>query len=503
MDYAQRAVRGSFAISVLAIVSVALGFFLRTFLARNLSVEDFGLLYAVLAFIGLFSLFRDVGLNPALIKYIPEFMVKKDLTSIKSSVVFTFCLQFCVALLAMAPVFAFSSILSQHFFKTALSIPVTHFLALTFVASVLFHLMQSFFQGMQRMKLYAILEPLRLAIVLGVCVVAVVLGFGVAGASAAYFAGIVVSGAVGLLLALNMFPFFSVRMRVSRKLARTLFAFAFPVILAGAVSVLTGYTDTLLLTLFKTLADVGYYQAAVPISEAANLFVVAMSIVAFPMISELWARGKKDMITDGMYLLMKASALVLIPAAVVILVSADLIVPILFTDKYMAAVPALRILAFAVVFQSLSILLFSLLKGIGKPMAVTKIVALLAVTDFAANLLLIPPFGITGAAFATVLAFAVAFLASVASIRRQIRVRLPYRPAFKAALSGTVMAVFIISIRPLVPADNLTNFAVTTSLGLLVYAFSVVLLGAVKRKDIRILGKIIPLPGRLLLVFRE
>ena len=79
MSYAKRAAKGGVSIFTFSIVGLLLGFILRTFLARNLSVTEFGLLYSVLAFMGLFSLFRDMGLNPALIKYIPEYIVKKDM----------------------------------------------------------------------------------------------------------------------------------------------------------------------------------------------------------------------------------------------------------------------------------------------------------------------------------------------------------------------------------------------------------------------------------------
>ncbi len=503
MSYTKRAVKGSAVIFTISLVSIALGFFLRTFLARNLSVAEFGLIYSVLAFMGIFSLFRDMGLNQALIKYIPEFVVKNDMQSIKSSVVFVFLVQFCAAVLAMVPVFVFSEFLAQNFFKTQLSIPVLQFLALTFIASVLFHLMQAFFQGSQNMKFYAVLEPARMAFVLATSVIFISLGMGVYGASIGYFIGIVLASFIGGFLALRTFPFFSTKTRIDTKIAKHLFGFAFPVILAGVVSISTGYADTLLLTLFRTLEEVGYYQVAAPIADAAGLFVGAMSIVAFPMVSELWARKEKDAISGGVHIMMKAAILILAPVAAIIISSPDLIISILFTDKYLAGAAALQVLTLGVVFQSLTIILFSLLKGIGMPMLATKSVAVLAVTDFVANLILIPPFGIMGAAFATAAAFTITFFVTLVMARRHIRITFPYIPAAKAIFSGFLIALFITGIRPFAPDDNLLKLIITSSMGLVLYTFLISVLGAVKRNDIRVLSKIIYMPKWVYKFFRD
>ncbi len=494
MDYAKRAIRGSATIFMLSVVSIFLGFMLRAFLARSLSVVEFGLLYSVLAFIGLFSLFRDIGLNPALVKHIPEFIVKKDKKRIKSSFIFVFLLQFFVSLMVMLPVLLFSDLLAQNFFRTQLAVNVVHFLALTFIASVLFHLMQAFFQGFQNMRFYAILEPLRLASVLGLSVVFIALGFGVVGVSAGYFLGILIAGFIGLFLSLRIFPLISTKTKIEKGLVKQLFAFAFPVILAGIVSISTGYSDTLLLTFFKGLEDVGYYQVASPISEAAGIVVGAMSIVAFPMISELWIRREKNTVSDGVYLMIKGALLVLIPTAAVIISSPELIISILFTDKYLPAATALQILTISVVFQSLTIILFSILKGIGKPMSATKAVVILSVTDLAANLLLIPPFGIIGAALATTIAFMVTFFAAVAMVKSHIRIKFPYTPAAKAIFSGIVMIFFIASIKPFMPDNNLLKFIAASSVGLIIYLFLVSIFCAVRKKDMKVLEKIIYMP---------
>lgn len=173
-DYTKMAIQGSIVIFTFSVVSIILGFLLRTFLVKNLTVAEYGLLYAVLAFFGLFGLFRGAGLNPALVKYIPEFLVKNEKGKIKWSLVFTTIVQVTVATLTLSIILYFSPILSNSFFKTEASIPIIFFIGLSFASSVPFHLMQSAFQGFQKMKLYALLDPLRTAIVLAVSLFAII-----------------------------------------------------------------------------------------------------------------------------------------------------------------------------------------------------------------------------------------------------------------------------------------------------------------------------------------
>ena len=152
-DYTKTAIQGATIILTFSVVSIIIGFILRVLLARTLPTEaDLGLLYAVLAFFGLFAIFRDMGLNPALVKYIPEIIVNKDKRRIKEYIILTFVIQISMSALILFFILYFSSILSQSFFKTTASIPVIFFVGLSFVSSVLFHLMQAVLQGFQEMK---------------------------------------------------------------------------------------------------------------------------------------------------------------------------------------------------------------------------------------------------------------------------------------------------------------------------------------------------------------
>src|SRR3989338_8066069 len=62
-NYARHFVQSSMFVFMLQIAGVFIGYLLRLTLTRTMTVEEYGLLYAVMAFTGIFILFRDLGLK--------------------------------------------------------------------------------------------------------------------------------------------------------------------------------------------------------------------------------------------------------------------------------------------------------------------------------------------------------------------------------------------------------------------------------------------------------
>ena len=86
MSYTKLAVKGAATVFIISILAAFLGYVARFILARNLAVEDFGLFYSVFAFLGMFGVFKSLGFDRALAKFIPEFMHNKNYNQIKDTI---------------------------------------------------------------------------------------------------------------------------------------------------------------------------------------------------------------------------------------------------------------------------------------------------------------------------------------------------------------------------------------------------------------------------------
>src|SRR3989338_5721123 len=120
-NYTKKALRGSLIIFTFFMVTQFFSYLVRFLFAKKLTTIEYGLFYACFAFVSFFTIFKEFGLNEALTKFIPEFLVKKKDTSIKNSIVYAFIIQFIVTALISGAIFLLADYLSGNYFHNQLA----------------------------------------------------------------------------------------------------------------------------------------------------------------------------------------------------------------------------------------------------------------------------------------------------------------------------------------------------------------------------------------------
>jgi len=281
--YAKRLVKGSAIIFVSLIASQFVAFLLRMFLARSLSVAEYGLFYAMFAFLSFFTLFRGLGFGSALIKYIPEFGAKKQFGKIKSSIVFSLALHAALSFFIVSLILIFSGEIVLGFFKTESAVPILQILLIWFLATI-FLLFGNVFIGFQNMAIYALLQFLRnLLIFLFAFLLVGYFGFGIRGAAFAYLFEMLVIAVLAFAILRRKYPsIFRAKTFITKPLIKKLSTFALPLFLSGIGGVIIAYMDTLMITASRSLSEVGLYQAAQPAAHFLWYLVGPLTIVFFP-----------------------------------------------------------------------------------------------------------------------------------------------------------------------------------------------------------------------------
>ena len=140
---------------ILGILASGLGYVIRIILAKQLSLEEFGLFFAVFSFVWFFMVFRDFGLSYSLMKFIPEFLIKKQYEKIKASILFVIFVNLFVSFLIAFLFFLFSDYLSESYFKNELSKPILLILSIFFILNTLYRVLMSIFVGFQKSQYYS------------------------------------------------------------------------------------------------------------------------------------------------------------------------------------------------------------------------------------------------------------------------------------------------------------------------------------------------------------
>lgn len=194
-------------------------------------------------------------------------------------------------------------------------------------------------------------------------------------------------------------------------LAKQLWAFGSPLILTALLSLFMHQADRYLLRLFVDMSEVGIYSLAYTIGQAVNtLFLVPFTMIWNVVLYEIAQQPNARQIYGQVfrYFFYGLSLLML----GVSLFSGQFL-HLLVAPDYLSATKIIPIICLAYLF-------FSLMEHFSVPVKLAKrtrelvpVTFLAALTNLAANLILIPWFGVEGAAWASVATFGVYSLAGL------------------------------------------------------------------------------------------
>ncbi|GMQ78948.1 MAG: lipopolysaccharide biosynthesis protein [Anaerolineae bacterium] len=174
----------------------------------------------------------------------------------------------------------------------------------------------------------------------------------------------------------------------------------------SAPSELNVRVDQLLMALLLTSAELGIYVVAASWSLILNPFARAISDVVFPHIASVSSYLQQHSLFAAS---VRLSLLSTTMATIVLLAITPVVVPAIFGDSFQAAVPISMILLVAGVFYVINMVLSNGLRGLGFPEAPAYAEILGLGGTILLLVILLPRFGIIGAAFASLLAYALAF----------------------------------------------------------------------------------------------
>lgn len=504
-DYVKRLVRGSTTILVAIIVASFVWFILRVFLTHSFDVDEYGLFYAVVALVSILTIFRDFGLNLALAKFIPEFMVKKQFGKVKSSMATVVLLQGLFALPITLVLFIFSDQISLLWRPLDASITVK-FLALWFFAMIFLYVFRSAFQGFQDMTMYGMMDILYASVTFFLVFLLVhIFNLGIEGVALAYLiCGSMLVVPCLVILGKKYPQVLKQKIRIEKPLIKKMLIFALPLFIATIGGLILGYTDTIMISVLRDTTQVGYYQAAIPLVLLLFCFPTALGTVFLPITSELWARGEKRLLGQASHFLVKFSFMLILPAVFIFVAFPSIVLGLIFPPEYLAAAAALQILSVAMIGSVLFMILYTLAIGIGKPIITAKAVGAMVCINIILNLLLIPRYGIVGAALATLISGFGGFLFLLYLVRKFVKFALPPSPLFKMIIAGLLTLLLIFGLKSIVvlPLPWLEALIVLIP-SLVFYAVLVIAMGTISKQDLILLKGAMPIPKRLVKIMER
>ncbi|MCX8202296.1 MAG: flippase [Candidatus Micrarchaeota archaeon] len=421
---------GIFIVLALSLVSTVI-------LARLLDKENWGILSTVIAVVSFLSSISEVGLNYYIVYISSKY--DKRIKTLKNKIGLPLKWKFGIILLTTLLIVFFANSLAQFF---SIDNGARYFLAgaLYFFLYNIFIVFVGILNGLKKFREDSIISSSNQILRLVFSSIFVLLGFGVDGALAGYILAISISVLVQTYI---LRSFISLRGR-TKDSVREMFSFGFFYGITSIAATFTMWTDSVMLGFFVGTTSVGIYRIAVSLASATSSLLNGISKVSFPYFTSYETAGKDSL--DNLNKVMKYILFIAVPAVFGLAMLSDAIVNVFFGQQYIEAAIPLTILSYFVLDGVVTGIINSYLgaKKLTKLIGISALAA--AIINVVMNILLIPLFGMVGAAVASVVSRAFGLTLMVKKSEEILNIKFTF-PIAIPFVASAIMALIIWTAR--------------------------------------------------------
>ncbi|MDD2655119.1 MAG: flippase [Candidatus ainarchaeum sp.] len=430
---------GSIALKLVSFIYVII-------VARLFSQNDVGTFYLALSVLGMMAVFSDMGFGSAFLRYVPFYVGKgqngKAYALLRTGYLFSGLL----TIIATVAVFLLAGQIGDFFRNPGLALPL-RILSIYFLANTFFSLNACFLSGRKLVKENNILNTgqnvLKLVITL---LLFVALGGTIEALAVAFAASFVIVALASFLYVgrdVGKLGIGGLRITFAEQFAMLKEVLPFGLVLSLVLSfwIFVSYTDKVMLAylLPEAAAAVAVYAIATALAGVIAIFPGAVVSIFFPVISELHGKGKKD---EMLKLSVSAARWIIFltaPLTIVFVAYPEEILQMFYGASYAAGALVLAIFSIGMFVRSLSQVQSSII-------AASRLVRIelyaaggAAAANITLNWMLIPVYGIDGAAAASAISFTIVTVLLVYYCWKRFGLGFPKK--LYAPLAAVVIAV--------------------------------------------------------------
>ena len=280
-----------------------------------------------------------------------------------------------------------------------------------------------------------------------------------------------------------------------------LFRFYLPLELMQIVTYAQTWFDRVLLVLFAPLAMIGIYNASATAYGVVSNVSTTMNRMILPAFSSVQTRADNlKSLRAAIRLATRYACLIVIPTDMLLLATARPALALIAGPSYTGAGPPLIILCAADAITAFGTVLGSVFLALEETGIVPVIFGVSAGVGVVSGYLMVPKWGIVGAAIARAASIILIAILQVAVLKRKMNLQLDNRNIAKTFIAGAIMAALVEGVQMINYSKFMFPFYVL--IGVVIYLVMLRLLRAVDADDLdllsRFLGKRFSMISRIL-----
>ena len=443
--------KGTIAVFASTVLRNVLSFGAIAYFSRGVGIGSLGAFFLFQSVLSMLSIPADLGMRVGVEKRLSE--GDDPGTIIGSALVFKF---------GLLVVFSAGILMFDQAIANFIGADIAQLLVVGLLINELGLLGIHTLRGEKRVAETAFFQPLRTVLWALLGVVLVELDVGQNALLYAYIAGLFVAGTIAVWRTDSSIG------APSLTTMRSLFGYSKFATIGSVGGLVYNWADVVLIGFFISQAAVGAYEVAWRVATASLLLSTSVRTAIFPQANDWGDNGNyrelESLIKTGLI----ASMYFVIPAFVGVLVLGEEILSVVFAVEYPGVALVLAILMIEKLQRAVLLVLIAPMHAIGRVDAGAYTTLVGVVVNLTLNVILIPQFGIVGAAIGTATGALANTVTHSYVLSRYINVRIPMRTFAWCGMASAIMgAILWITIQFIAVRGFVT-------LGVLVFAGGVV-----------------------------
>jgi O-antigen/teichoic acid export membrane protein len=445
-DMAKVSAKGGFHLLWGLVISTVISSIATIFVARLLGSDLYGLYGIVLIAPNLIGVFRDWGINSAMIRYTAQFRSEDRESEVRNIVVSGIIFDIILGIALSAVSFALSGYLAVTVFHRPEITSLMQIASLSILAGGLINAATAAFTGIEKMELNSVMLILQSVIKTVIMIVLVILGFGTSGAVLGYTIAMIIAGLVGVALVWtqyrNLPKLNNVKLEI-QAYTKSMLSYGVPLSLSTIISGFQGQFYAFLLPIFYLTDNtaIGNYGIASTFVVLIAFFATPITTMLFPAFSKLNPQKDKETLRYVFQFSIKYASLLVVPVTALVMCLAEPAVSTLFGETYSTAPLFLALFAISYLFTAFgSLSMGNFIISQGKTTFYMYLFLLQAAVGFPMGYILIMQFGVLGLIVTTIVTQLLVIIIMLYWIRNHYELTVDWRSSAKILLSSAVAA---------------------------------------------------------------
>ena len=415
----------------------AIGFGSTMYFAHAVGAGVLGAYFLLLAYFSIFSLVSDGGFGGATIKRISEGEEQDEYFSA------FFMLRSLFMILTLLVLIIF-----KNYFIDLNNSGLFIWLLLMIIISVFQGGVGIGVSGRGKMGIRATCNAITIISSIIFQVIAIYLGYGAAGLAGGMVAGLL----LGSIIEFRFFDLHLVWFKWQH--IKSLFVFAFWLFLSSGGALVFLQADTVLIGYFMENSDVGVYRVVLQFTMAATFTTYALRTTLWPKVSRWGKSGEVHLVEKSLARAFSYSLILAIPVLTGGILLGDKLLYFFYGSEFSSGYKTLVILLAVQVVNVFQFFFTMYLDALNYPKESFKVTAIAAAANIVLDILLIPLFGILGAAVATLLSMILNATLARNALSKIISITVERNSLLNIAKASAAMALFLGFYRWFVPLSN-------------------------------------------------